>query len=130
MGFCCFCYNGQAQENLRTPAGNLLAIRERAETDYRNAFKYAEARGRSEGEARGRGEGRAEGGLEMLFSLVRDGLLSIKKAFARAGTTESDFAARMERPSIDGAERSGPERAVDTSKSFSQKGTFWGEKCA
>lgn len=41
----------------------------------------------------------------MLFSLVRDGLLSIKKAFARAGTTESDFAARMERPSIDGVER-------------------------
>ena len=82
-------------------------MRERAETNYRNAFKYAENKGRSEGEARGRGEGRAEGGLEMLFSLVRDGLLSIKKASARAGTTESEFAARMERPSIDGAERTG-----------------------
>ena len=96
------------QSFFRIP-GNLASyrMRERAETDYRNAFKYAEAKGRSEGEARGRGEGRAEGGLEMLFSLVRDGLLSMEKASARAGTTESEFAARMERPSIDGAERTG-----------------------
>ena len=82
-------------------------MRERAETDYRNAFKYAEAKGRSEGEARGRAEGRAEGGLEMLFSLVRDGLLSMEKASARVGMTESEFAARMEQPSIDGVERTG-----------------------
>lgn len=70
-------------------------MRERAETDYRNAFKYAEAKGRS------------EGGLEMLFSLVRDGLLSMEKASARAGMTESEFAARMKQPSIDGAGRTG-----------------------
>ena len=31
----------------------LYKLREREETDYRNALKYAEARGRSEGEARG-----------------------------------------------------------------------------
>jgi len=43
----------------------------------------------------------------MLFSLVRDSFLSMEKASARAGTTESEFAARMERPSIDGAERTG-----------------------
>ena len=43
--------------------GNLASYRmqEHEETDYRNVFKYAEA------------EGRAGGGLEMLFSLVRDG---------------------------------------------------------
>ena len=53
------------QSFFRMP-GNLAPyrMRERAETDYRNAFKYAEAKGR------------AEGGLEILFSLVRDGLLS------------------------------------------------------
>ena len=43
----------------------------------------------------------------MLFSLVRDGLLSMEKASARAGMTENEFAARMEQPSIDGAERRG-----------------------
>ncbi len=43
----------------------------------------------------------------MLFSLVRDGLLSMEKASARAGMTENEFAARMERPSIDGVERTG-----------------------
>ena len=43
----------------------------------------------------------------MLFSLVRDGLLSMEEASVRAGMTESEFAARMERPSIDGAERTG-----------------------
>lgn len=100
------------QSFFRIP-GNLALyrMRERAETDYRNAFKYAEAKGRSEGEARGeargRAEGRAEGGLEMLFSLVRDGLLSMEKASARAGMTESEFAARMKQPSIDGAGRTG-----------------------
>ena len=91
LGFCCFCYNGQAQENLQTPVGNLFAIRERTKTNYRNAFKYAEDKGRFESEARGRAEGRAEGGLEMLFSLVRDGLLSMEKASARAGMTESSL---------------------------------------
>ena len=41
----------------------------------------------------------------MLFSLVRDGLLSMEKASTRVGMTESEFAARMEQPSIDGVER-------------------------
>ena len=47
--------------------------------------------------AEGLAEGRAEGGLEMLFSLVRDGLLSVEKASARAGMTEDEFATRMGR---------------------------------
>ena len=95
----------------------LYMLQERAETDYRNAFKYreekalakgrakgraeGEAKGRAEGEAKGRAEGeakgRAEGSLEMLFSLVRDGLLPLTQASARAGMTESEFASRMER---------------------------------
>ena len=95
--------------------GNLASyrMRERAETDYRNAFKYREekalakglakgraegrAKGRAEGEAKGRAKGRAEGSLEMLFSLVRDGLLPLAQASARAGMTESEFVLRMER---------------------------------
>ena len=76
-------------------------MRERAETDYRNAFKYREekalAEGEAKGRAKGRAEGRAEGSLEMLFSLVRDGLLPLAQASARAGMTESEFASRMEK---------------------------------
>ena len=43
------------QSFFRMP-GNLASyrMRERAETDYRNAFKYATAKGRAEGEAEGR----------------------------------------------------------------------------
>ena len=82
----------------RSP-GNLALymLQERAETDYRNAFKYREEKALAKGWAKGRAEGRAEGSLEMLFSLVRDGLLSMEKASARAGMTEDDFAARMGR---------------------------------
>lgn len=75
----------------------LYKLREREETDYRNAFKYREEKALAKGWAKGRAEGRAEGSLEMLFSLVRDGLLSMEKASARAGMTEDDFAARMGR---------------------------------
>ena len=50
------------QSFFRMP-GNLASyrMRERAETDYRNAFKYATAKGRAEGEAKGRAEGEAKG---------------------------------------------------------------------
>lgn len=76
----------------RTP-GNLASYRmhERAETDYRNALRYREAKARMEGEARGEAKGR----LVMLLSLVRDGLLSIEMASSRAGMTRDEFAARM-----------------------------------
>ena len=45
------------QSFFRMP-GNLASyrMRERAETDYRNAFKYATAKGRTEGEAKGRAD--------------------------------------------------------------------------
>ena len=53
------------QSFFRMP-GNLASyrMRERAETDYRNAFKYATAKGRAEGMAQGRAEGMAQGKAE------------------------------------------------------------------
>ena len=50
------------QSFFRMP-GNLASyrMRERAETDYRNAFKYATAKGMAEGMAQGRAEGMAQG---------------------------------------------------------------------
>ena len=50
------------QSFFRMP-GNLASyrMRERAETDYRNAFKYATAKGIAEGMAQGKAEGIAEG---------------------------------------------------------------------
>ena len=53
------------QSFFRMP-GNLASyrMRERAETDYRNAFKYATAKGRAEGMAQGKAEGMAQGRAE------------------------------------------------------------------
>ena len=97
----------RGEESFFRVPGNLASyrMRERAETDYRNAFKYREekalAKGRAEGLAEGLAEGeakgRAKGSLEMLFSLVQDGLLSLAQASSRAGMTESEFASRMEK---------------------------------
>ena len=62
------------QSFFRMP-GNLASyrMRERAETDYRNAFKYAEAKGRAEGEARGEARGRTEGRVETARNLLQMG---------------------------------------------------------
>ena len=51
--------------------------------------------GRKEGRREGRKEGRKEGIWETLISLVRDGLLSIKDAAARAGVSETVFEQKM-----------------------------------
>ena len=50
------------QSFFRMP-GNLASyrMRERAETDYRNAFKYATAKGMAQGKAEGMAQGKAEG---------------------------------------------------------------------
>ena len=71
------------QSFFRMP-GNLASyrMRERAETDYRNAFKYATAKGRAEGMAQGkaegmaqgRAEGKAEGRVETARNLLQMGL--------------------------------------------------------
>ena len=45
--------------------------------------------------AEGRAEGRWEGQVELLFSLVRDGLLSVEEASSRAGMTKDVFVSRM-----------------------------------
>ena len=59
------------------------------------ALAKGRAEGRAEGRVEGRVEGRAEGSLETLFSLVRDGLLSVAQASGRLGMTEEEFASRM-----------------------------------
>ena len=48
-----------------------------------------------EGLAEGREEGLAEGKLSILYSLVRDDLLSVKDAAAKAGMTEVVFTRNM-----------------------------------
>jgi len=59
----------------------------------------ARAEGRAEGEAKGRAEGeakgRAEGILETLFSLVRDGILTLSEAARRADMTETEFETKI-----------------------------------
>ena len=59
------------QSFFRMP-GNLASyrMRERAETDYRNAFKYATA----EGEAKGRAEGEAKGRADTVRRMLARGL--------------------------------------------------------
>ena len=67
------------QSFFRMP-GNLASyrMRERAETDYRNAFKYATAKGmaqgRAEGEAKGRAEGEAKGRADTVRRMLARGL--------------------------------------------------------
>ena len=55
------------QSFFRMP-GNLASyrMRERAETDYRNAFKYATAKGMAQGRAEGEAKGRADTARRML----------------------------------------------------------------
>ena len=50
---------------------------------------------RTEGRAEGRVEGRLEGALNMLFSLVNDGLLSLDAASAKAGMSLTEFQQQM-----------------------------------
>jgi hypothetical protein len=49
----------------------------------------------AQGRAEGRAQGRAEGAKELLFSLVKDGLISIKEAAARLNLTEAAFIDQM-----------------------------------
>jgi predicted transposase/invertase (TIGR01784 family) len=51
--------------------------------------------GRQEGRREGRREGRQEGTLETLFSLVRDGVLTLSEAAKRADMTETLFAEKV-----------------------------------
>lgn len=45
----------------------------------------------------GKAQGRQEGALQMLISLVRDGMLSFEDAARKAGMSEAEFKAAMDR---------------------------------
>jgi len=51
-------------------------------------------KGREEGLEKGREEGLEKGAIQTLWSLVKDGLLTLEVASARAGLTEKEFQAR------------------------------------
>ena len=53
--------------------------------------------GREEGRMEGRQEGRAEGQLIMLYDLVKDGMLTLSAAAAKANQSAEHFQADMER---------------------------------
>ena len=59
--------------------------------DQETAMKKALRTERQEG----RQEGRREGGLEMLHSLVADGILTVADAARRAGLTPSEFQSKL-----------------------------------
>ena len=63
------------QSFFRMP-GNLASyrMRERAETDYRNAFKYATAKGMAKGMAQGKAEGMAQGRADTARRMLARGL--------------------------------------------------------
>ena len=52
---------------------------------------------RAEGIAEGEAKGRAEGILETLFSVVRDGILTLSEAARRADMTETEFEAKTKK---------------------------------
>ena len=54
----------------------------------------SESKGREEGLEKGREEGLEKGAIQTLWSLVKDGLLTLEVAAARAGLTEKEFLAR------------------------------------
>ena len=54
----------------------------------------SESKGIEKGLEKGREEGLEKGAIQTLWSLVKDGLLSLEVASARAGLTEKEFQAR------------------------------------
>ena len=69
------------------------------ETAMKKALRTERQEGRQEGLQEGRQEGlqegRREGGLEMLHSLVADGILTVADAARRAGLTPSEFESKL-----------------------------------
>jgi hypothetical protein len=56
--------------------------------------------GRTNGRAEGRTEGRAEGTIETLFSLVKDGILTLSEAASRVNMTEAVFKEQVKKIKI------------------------------
>ena len=71
---------------------------------YAQGVRKWENKVHDKGRAVGRKEGRAEGRVQMLFSLVDDGLLSPGVAAAKANMSEDEFRARMERDRANGGQ--------------------------
>ena len=69
-----------------------MLFEEYKEAEVMEMFKEE---GRVEGRAEGRAEGEAQGIFKTLAGLIRDGILSVRDAAARASMTEAEFAARM-----------------------------------
>ncbi len=53
--------------------------------------------GREEGRKEGRAEGRAEGRIDLLLSLVKDGVLSVVDAATRAGISPDEFSKKLQK---------------------------------
>lgn len=53
--------------------------------------------GREEGRKEGRAEGRAEGRIDLLLSLVKDGVLSVVDAAMRAGISPDEFSKKLQK---------------------------------
>ena len=81
------------QSFFRMP-GNLASyrMRERAETDYRNAFKYATAKGRAEGEAKGMAKGMAQGKAEGLAQGKAEGKADTARRMLARGLSPEQIA--------------------------------------
>ena len=67
------------------------AIKNQEEIDMCEALQGIFDDGKEEGEKIGRQEGEKIGRLELLFELVKDGVLDISQAAAKAGKTEAEF---------------------------------------
>lgn len=67
------------------------AIKNKEEIDMCEALQGIFDDGKEEGEKIGRQEGEKIGRLELLFELVKDGVLDISQAAAKAGKTEAEF---------------------------------------
>ena len=52
---------------------------------------------RNDGRAEGRKEGRKEGQLDLLLSLVKEGVLSVVDAAARAGISSEEFSKKLQK---------------------------------
>ena len=82
--------SGQKRENPFVRKVDAAVCRARKNEEWRREFMTLLMRDQENIE-KGRAEGRAEGIMDTLFSLVKDGLLSIPDAARKAGMEQSVF---------------------------------------
>lgn len=73
---------------------NKAEVKHMCITEYDESRAFAEQR--EEGRAEGKAEGRAEGILELLSTLVKDGILTLVEAAKRADMTVTEFEAKAD----------------------------------